>query len=173
MRESAVGNRGPRKGGEPLVEDQEIRSERGDHRDLLRREAVHDVVRVGDAVPLLVVRLDETLQVGGGRGDHQRSAGPRLIVVARFGLELALILRQRLYRHERACDVRGRLVGRCPHALLGAAGEQEDFRWLFACHQQCVGTCDQHRCAKDCVSLCRGVRPRAPALTISRRRAST
>jgi hypothetical protein len=61
----------------------------------------------------------------------------------------------------------------CPHALLGAAGEQEDFRWLFACHQQCVGTCDQHRCAKDCVSLCRAVRPRAPALTISRRRAST
>jgi hypothetical protein len=26
---------------------------------------------------------------------------------------------------------------RAPCALLDAAGEPEDFRWLFACHQQC------------------------------------
>src|ERR1017187_5892613 len=71
MREGAVGNRGSRKGREPAVEHKEIRGESGNHRDLLGREAVHDVVRVRKVVLLLVIRLDEALHVGsGGAGIH-------------------------------------------------------------------------------------------------------
>src|ERR1022692_2238874 len=87
-----------------------IRGERGNHRDFLRREAVHDVVRVRNVVLLLVIRLDEALHVGsGGAGIAENLQVHVRIVVPRIGLELALIFRQRLDRRQRAGGVGIRL----------------------------------------------------------------
>jgi hypothetical protein len=37
-------------------------------------------------------------------------------------------------------------------ALLHAAAEQGDFRWLFAYDRQSEGRADRDRCAENCVS---------------------
>ena len=82
--------------GKPAVEDGELRCQAGDHRELVRREVVHDLVGVLDVPLLLVVAPDESAH--GGLAVRRLVAVENLRVdagkmVVGVGVELALIIR--------------------------------------------------------------------------------
>ena len=96
----AIAERGTRDGSEPAVEYGEVRGQRSEHRQLVLGEVVHDLLRVGQVLLLLVIVLNKALHAGHAR--VALVAVEDLLVDGRkgmvgIGIELALKLGQRLH----------------------------------------------------------------------------
>ena len=105
MRERAVAQRRAGDRREPSVEDRVLERERGDDRQLLALEVIHDLPRVLHVPALLEVAADEPLHGGGGPAVEDLPVD-RCEIVVWIRIELALVLRQRGHGRHAARGVR-------------------------------------------------------------------
>ena len=109
MREGTIADGGTGDRREPAIEEGVVQRQRSEHRQLVLREVIHDLVRVVHILLLLEIALDETLHAGDVVTVlvtvKQLQIDRREVMIG-VGIELALVFRERLDKDLIALRVR-------------------------------------------------------------------